>query len=155
MAVSTTVLAAPPERVFGVLEDPRSLAYFVVGSRKIRRFDPRWPELHTEVHHTVGIGPLSIRDTSEVVAVNPPSLLVLDARIRPFGALSVMFSIARADAGSTLTIEEHPVRGMLSWPAVSAIVDPLLTWRNRWMGRRVQRLVARREHQRSTARRHG
>ena len=155
MGSSTSVFAAAPERVFGVLEDPRSLAYFVVGSRNIRRFDPRWPELHTEVHHTVGLGPLAIRDTTEVVTVDAPSLLVLDARIRPLGALSVRFSIEQTSAGTTLTIEEHAVRGLLSWPSVRPVVDALLGWRNRWMGRRVQRLVDQRERQREIAHRHG
>ncbi len=145
----------PPERVFGVLEDPRSLAYFVVGSRNIRRFDPRWPELGTKVHHTIGLGPFAIRDTSEVVAVDPPSLLVLDARVRPLGALSVMFSISGGASGAMLTIEEHAVRGVLSWPVVRVVVDALLTWRNRWMGRRVQRLVERRERQREMGGRDG
>lgn len=155
MARSDTAFAVPAERVFALLEDPRSLAYFVVGSRNIRRFDPRWPELHTEVHHSVGVGPLAIRDTSEVVAVRSPSLLVLDARIRPLGALSVAFSISGDESGSTLTIDERPERGIVSWPVVRTVMEAFLLVRNKWMGRRIQRLVAQREQQREMARHHG
>jgi len=155
MATVAETFPVAPERVFGVLDDPRSLAYFVVGSRNIRRFDPRWPDTGTTVHHTVGIGPFAIRDTTEVVEVHRPTRLVLDTRLRPLGAFSVTFSITAGTEGSTLTVEEHPVRGLVALPGVRRVVDAALVWRNRWMTHRVGRLVDRRERQREMARRDG
>lgn len=93
MATTVLSLDAPPERVFALLEDPRSLSSFVVGNRTIRRFDPRWPDQGTMAHHTVGFGPLRLRDTVEVTDVDGPRRLALEARFRPLGVMAVTFLV--------------------------------------------------------------
>jgi uncharacterized protein YndB with AHSA1/START domain len=151
MAITVINLPAPPEFSFGVLEDPRSLAYFVVGSRTIRRFDPRWPELHTEVHHTVGIPPFVIRDTTEVTDVRPPHLLTLEARFRPIGVTVVEFRLSPHPEGTELTINEYPVRGPLALSLLAKLVDGLITLRNQESGRRLRKLVEARQAQQALA----
>jgi len=151
MSVRTLVLPAPPERVFAILEDPTTLATFVVGSRTIRHFDPRWPEVGTRAHHSVGIGPLVIRDSTEVLAEDTPHRLVLEARVRPFGTATVEFRLADHPDGTELTVTERPRTGPMALPVVAAVVDVLMGIRNVELGRRLTRLVERREAQRARA----
>lgn len=151
MATTVINLPAPPAFSFGVLEDPRSLAYFVVGSRTIRRFDPRWPELHTEVRHTVGIPPFVIRDTTEVIDVRPPYLLTLEARFRPIGVMVIEFRLRSHPEGAKLTITEYPVRGPVALPLLGKLVDGLITLRNKESGRRLRKLVEARQAQQALA----
>src|SRR5206468_4771289 len=70
---------APPKRVFAVLADPASYAYWVVGSRKIRDADDDWPAVGSAFHHVVGVWPFEVRDHTVVEAVKPGRLLRLKA----------------------------------------------------------------------------
>jgi uncharacterized protein YndB with AHSA1/START domain len=147
MATNVTVLAAPPDRVFGLLGDPRSLSSFVVGTKAIRRFDPDWPDPGAKVHHTVGIGPLALHDETEVREVEADRRLVLDARIRPFGVFRVEFDLASHAGGTEVTVNEYPVSGMAALPGLAAVVERLVKLRNAEMTRRLQHLAVRRERQ--------
>ena len=147
MARTVVVLEAPPTRVFGLLEDPRSLAYFVVGTKKIRKFDPHWPDSGTKVHHSVGVGPLVLHDETEVLESLPPDRLVLEVRLRPFGLFKVEFTLSAHQTGTELTVDEYPVAGPASVPGLSEVVDRLIKLRNIEMGRRLRELVGQREHQ--------
>jgi uncharacterized protein YndB with AHSA1/START domain len=151
MARTETLLEGTPERVFTLLGDPRSLAYFVVGTRTIRRFDPRWPDPGTSVHHSVGIGPLVLRDETVVRWADPSRRLVLDARIRPLGQFRVDFTLHPEGTGTRLTVDEYPVAGVAALPVIGTLVDRLVYLRNLEMGRRLRRLVDRREQQRARA----
>jgi uncharacterized protein YndB with AHSA1/START domain len=146
------VLAAPPERVFNLLGDPRSLAYFVVGTKSIRRFDPHWPDAGAKVHHSVGVGPFVIRDETEVLESVPQRRLVLEARIRPVGVFRVEFELAPHPGGTELTVNEYPVAGPASMGPVAVVVDQVVKLRNVEMGRRLEKLVERREQQWAMAR---
>lgn len=152
MARTDIVLGAPPARVFALLGDPRSLDYFVVGTRSIRRFDPRWPDQGTKVHHSVGFGPLVLRDETEVLESEPDRRLVLEARLRPLGLFRVEFALSAHTEGTALMVNEFPVSGPASLPGLSRLVDRLLAFRNIEMGRRLQILTEQRECQRITAR---
>lgn len=134
-------LPATPARLFELLEDPRSLRTLVVGARRIRRFDPRWPEVGSTLHHTIGWGPLVVRDTTEVLDCVPGRRLVLQARIRWFGTFVVSFDLAPGLAGGTrLAIEEEPREGLVSLPVVRQAVEAGIRIRNAELGRRLQRL---------------
>ncbi len=147
MAMTVVILAGPPARVFGLLGDPRSLSYFVVGTKTIRRFDPHWPDPGAKVHHTVGIGPLALRDETEVREAEADRHLVLDARIRPFGIFRVEFDLVPHAEGTELTINEYPVSGIAALPSVATVVDRLVKLRNVETARRLQHLAERRERQ--------
>jgi uncharacterized protein YndB with AHSA1/START domain len=148
MATHVITVDAPVERAFVTLEDPRSLAHFVVGNRNVRRFDPRWPVVGTKVDHSIGVGPLVIRDQSVVVAAEPPRRLVLDAKIRPFGTFRVAFHLSPEgpDGRRTkLRIDESPVAGAVARKPLAAVSEGVLRIRNREMARRLRRLVEERE----------
>ena len=144
MAVNTVTVAAPPEVVFSVLADPPSYASFVVGSKTIRRFDPRFPELGSEFHHALSVGPIPvIRDLSRVEEVAEGRRLVLRAQMRPFAVNRVAFTLRPAGGGTEVEVEEYPIEGpaALLWnPAFEA----LMGLRNAEMLRRLSRLAERR-----------
>ena len=114
----------PVDAVASVLADPRTYDGIVVGSRKVRWFDARWPEEGTEFHHTVGFGPVTIRDKTTVVRDALPDEIELAAGTRPLGVLQVVFRLAAEGAGTLVEMEEGPLSGplKLAWnPALSQL----------------------------------
>lgn len=118
-----------PEQVARVLADPRTYDGVVVGSRKIRWFDARWPEPGSRFHHTIGFGPLVIRDHSEVTEDELPRRLVLVVNARPTGSAEVVFVLAPEAGGTRVEVTETPLSGPLamSWSAPMAAIT---RWRN-------------------------
>ena len=60
-----------------MLSDPRAYDGVVVGSRRVRWFDAGWPVPGSRFHHTVGFGPVTIRDHTEVLGDDLPARLEL------------------------------------------------------------------------------
>jgi uncharacterized protein YndB with AHSA1/START domain len=108
MSRNVRFIEAAPERVFSVLADARCYGDWVVGSREIRDADPAFPAPGARFHHTIGVGPLVVRDHTEVLACEPPRLLRLRARARPFGAAIVTLTLEPRRAGTEVTIVEDP-----------------------------------------------
>jgi uncharacterized protein YndB with AHSA1/START domain len=140
MATTTTHVAAPPERVFAVLSDPRTYEYWVVGSKEIRHWDPDFPALGTSFHHTFLIGPVPIRDTTTVLAVDPPRRLLLRARARPSGIAHVALDLEAKDGGTEVSITEWPVEGIAA-KLHNRVQDKLIQMRNVESLRRLKRLA--------------
>ena len=140
----SAVIPVPPPQAFRLLEDPSSFRDLVAGARKIRRFDSRWPEVGTRLHHTVGVPPLLVRDHTEVVAVDMPNLLVLDALIRPLGCLRVEFRFEPHPEGTKITVRERPESGPLSRPLLRTVALAALQLRNREICRRFRKLARQR-----------
>ena len=144
----TTILPAPPDEAFRLLEDPASFEDLVAGARRIRRFDPRWPEPGTLIHHTVGIPPVLVRDQTGVVEIERPRRLLLDAHLWPFGTLTVEFVLEPHPEGTRLAVRETPQRGPLSWPGVNRVTEVGVMLRNKEICRRYRRLVEARQRAR-------
>ncbi len=72
MARTTIHVIAAPERVFAVLEDPSTYDEWVVGCKEIRGVDGVWPEPGATFHHSVGIGPITVHDSTSVVEAAAP-----------------------------------------------------------------------------------
>ena len=108
MARNETFIAAPPERIFEVLSDPESYAYWVVGSKRIRDADAGFPAPGTRFHHTVGFGPIEVSDHTSVIEAQPPTLLKLKAKARPLGTAHVTMQITPATGGSKVVMVEDP-----------------------------------------------
>lgn len=149
MSTVTSTLPAEPSRVFTALADARALRYFVPGARTVRRFDPTWPEAGAEMRHSLGVGPLVIRDSTVVLDCEPPERLVLEAHARLLGTFEITFSLQDADGRTTLRIEETAVAGPLTLPVLRQVGDALITARNHEMCRRLANLVQSRERQRA------
>ena len=101
------VMPVPPERVWEVLSDPRSYGYWVIGSKKIRDWDPEWPAEGAKFHHTVGAGPIRVRDHSIVEASVPPQVLRLRVKARPLGTFVVTLQMLPEGEGQTRVVMDE------------------------------------------------
>lgn len=108
MAENQRLVSAAPDAVFDVLADPRGYAYWVVGSRKIRDADDSWPAQGSRFHHAVGLGPMCIRDHSQVEEMQPDRFLQLKVKFRPLGTARVKLELEPAGTGTRITMIEDP-----------------------------------------------
>jgi hypothetical protein len=120
---------APIDAVARVLADPRAYDGIVVGSRRIRWFDPTWPDPGARFHHTLGFGPVVIRDHSEVAENDLPARLLLLVHLRPLGSAEVEFRLAPDGDGTHVAVTETPISGILAatWSPPAAAAT---RWRN-------------------------
>ena len=114
MARNETVIAAPPEAVFGLLADPRTYGHWVVGSRDIRAADEHWPAPGSAFDHRVGTPPLVISDSTYVVSSRPPVMLELRAHARPLPAARVTMHLQPEGDGTRVTMIEDPASRLLN-----------------------------------------
>jgi uncharacterized protein YndB with AHSA1/START domain len=137
--VSATV-QAPPEALFTALSNGWSYPEWVVGASHVRAVDDDWPAKGTRIHHSMGAWPLLIEDSTEVLLVDPPRLLVLEARLWPLGKARVRFDLDGDGETTTITMTELATRGpiaMLPVPVQTRLIAP----RNRESLRRLARLA--------------
>jgi uncharacterized protein YndB with AHSA1/START domain len=108
----TREVDAPPEAVWEVLSDGWAYATWVVGASRVRDVDHAWPAEGARIHHSFGLWPAVISDTTHVERSVPDAELALTARGWPAGEARVVLTIAPRGAGAcTVTIEEDAVRG--------------------------------------------
>lgn len=140
MATVCNVIEAPSDEVFALLANGWRYADWVVGAKRIRAVDEGWPAVGSRFHHTVGVGPLTIHDTSEVLENEPGKRLVLDVRIWPTGRAKVSLELSPTSAGTRVRMDEVPEEGLaqtLDSPAIEALI-----WlRNTEALRRMRRAV--------------
>jgi uncharacterized protein YndB with AHSA1/START domain len=129
MAVNRIVMPASPEQVFAVLGDPYRYAEWVVGAQKVRGTAGDWPSPGARLFHTSGVGPLTLKDETEVVESDPPHRLVLRAKVRPILVASVTITVTAGPGGSEVVMEEHPV-GPRPTRLLGPLLDPLTSRRN-------------------------
>lgn len=111
MSRNTRMMQCSPQDVFAVLADGWSYATWVVGAARIRDVDPEWPAVGTKIHHSVGLWPLLINDTTEVEDVDPPHRLRLKVRLWPTGSGVVLITCVAKEGGTEVTMEEQLVSG--------------------------------------------
>jgi uncharacterized protein YndB with AHSA1/START domain len=125
MARIEHVIAAPPADVFAVLADGHSYEHWVVGCKRIRAVDASWPHEGASFHHSVGFGPLHIRDMTTVLDRDGQRLLALKARAWPAGVAHVEFELVPEGAGTRVVMTENPVEGpakLLDNPVQQALI---------------------------------
>ncbi|MFD3745663.1 SRPBCC family protein [Nocardia sp. NPDC058633] len=124
MVQVTRTIKAPMHEVFAVLADGWAYASWVVGASHIRGVDDTWPEVGARIHHSVGMWPLTIQDTTAVRAVDSPHSIELDARLWPIGAAIVRVELrATGPTSCEAVMTEEAVRGpgRLMPPALQAV----------------------------------
>ncbi|HKH05077.1 MAG TPA: SRPBCC family protein [Acidimicrobiales bacterium] len=151
MARMSTVsrrIDVPVDVVAAVLADPRSYDGIVVGSKRVRWFDARWPEPGTSFHHSVGFGAIHVRDKTTVVRDELPDTLELAAGTGPVGTFTVTFRLAADGDGTMVTMEEGPRSGpiTLAW---SPPVEFATAKRNELALKRLEHLARMRHETRS------
>lgn len=130
MATNETTIDTPPGRVFDVLSEPRHYAHWVVGAKEVRAADAGWPAQGTKFHHTVGFGPLTLEDHTEVVEVRSNRRLVLKAKTRPLGTARVELDLLDAGPGRTRVIMREGPGDAASRIVFNPLADLALRGRN-------------------------
>ncbi|WP_194813877.1 SRPBCC family protein [Nocardia sp. XZ_19_385] len=105
------VVNAPAKQVFEVLADGWLYTNWVVGASHIRDVDAGWPEVGTRIHHSVGLWPMTIDDTTEVLAVDPPRLLELRARLWPVGMAAIRLELSGDETTTEIRMTEEITGG--------------------------------------------
>lgn len=129
MSVTTRVVDASAEEVWTVLADGWLYPLWVVGASRMREVDDHWPAVGACLHHSVGVWPLLIDDTTEVKEAVPGERLALRARGWPAGEAQVVLRLSSRGEQTEVAIEESVVAG----PGAllpDVVEDPLLNWRN-------------------------
>jgi uncharacterized protein YndB with AHSA1/START domain len=124
VAENEIVIDASPQQVFAVLADGPRYHEWVMGAADVRAADAGWPAPGSRIHHSTGVGPLTIDDSTEVVAAEPPARLELLAHLGPLGSFRVEFTLeAVADGRTCVRMVEHPVEGVskLAGPVGDAV----------------------------------
>jgi uncharacterized protein YndB with AHSA1/START domain len=112
MAENEIEIDAPPERVWEVLANPECFDDWVVGAKDVRDADDTWPAVGSKLHHSSGVGPLTIDDETRVEASDPPHRLVLLAELGVVGEFRVTLELRPTPTGTKLWLHEEPVAGL-------------------------------------------
>lgn len=122
-------LGCTVDDVFAVLADGWLYPSWVVGASRMRDVEASWPGRDARLHHSFGVWPVLIDDTTVCLDWDPPRRAVLRARGWPIGEAEVLIEARPRGAGCVVRIQERPVRG----PAAllpAALSATLLRWRN-------------------------
>lgn len=145
MAETRRRVDATPAQVWAQLTDAWLFPTWVVGATHIRDVEPDWPAPGSRIQHKVGVWPLVINDTTQVVEAEEPVRLVLQARAWPVGEARVEMIIAPdGPAASTVTMRERPTNGIARW-LHTPLQEAVLRWRNREALDRLATLAERRK----------
>jgi hypothetical protein len=125
------LVPAKPAELYGVLADGWMYSSWVVGASHIRDVDPHWPQPGAQIHHTIGVWPVTLKDTTSVLASEPDRLLELDARGWPLGRAHVRIELDPVSDGRTRIRMIENVAGGPSRLIPKPVTDPALRARNR------------------------
>ena len=138
MAENTAHIDASPDEVFAFFADGWTYADWVVGAKEVRRVEGAWPAPGSSFHHSVGVGPANLKDRTEVLELDEPRRLVLDARAYPLGRALVELLIEPDGMGTRVVMREH----LANVPGiVNRVIDPLIHVRNDESLRRLRRAI--------------
>lgn len=129
MSTTKNIFHCTPEDVFAVLEDGWTYGMWVVGAARIRAVDAGWPAPGTKIHHSVGLWPVLLSDTTSVEAVDAPREITLTARAWPTGQARVRITCETHPQGTLVTMEEQATSGPAAMMP-DAMQDPMLHLRN-------------------------
>jgi NAD(P)-dependent dehydrogenase (short-subunit alcohol dehydrogenase family)/uncharacterized protein YndB with AHSA1/START domain len=141
MARNRIHIDAPPPSVFAVLADAERYPEWVVGAAEIRDQEGHFPEPGSRFHHSVKVGLLKLNDHTEVVDVDPPSRIVLEAKARPLGTARISIELSESDGGTNVLMEERPGDRLTALVADNPVADLALRLRNAEALSRLKRVV--------------
>lgn len=148
MSTNEITVDAPPPVVWSVLADPPTYKYWVVGNKKIGRYDSQWPEPGAVFHHEVGFGPITISDKTVALEADAPRRLAMQVRALPVGTGIVTFDLEPSGSGTKVVMGEASESG----PAriLAPVVDRLAWIRNAETLRRLRRCAEERHRSGAT-----
>lgn len=144
MSVTSRVVQTSPDNVWRILADGWMFPLWVVGASRIREVDESWPAPGSDLHHSIGVWPMLINDSTSVLESTPGSRLVLQARGWPAGEATVTIDLTAVGPNTKVDITEVATAGPGTW-IPRPLLDPPLHWRNTEALRRLAFLAERRE----------
>lgn len=121
---------AKPSEVWATLADASNFADWVVGCKDVRHIEGDWPAVGSAIHHSVGVGAMTIDDTTSVEEAEPERRLVLRARVRPAGVARVELTLNADGSDSTNVIMNEAFIDGAASHLPDLLTDPLLHQRN-------------------------
>jgi uncharacterized protein YndB with AHSA1/START domain len=140
VAYTSRELETSPSEAFAALVDPETYPRWLVGTRRIREVDRTWPQRGSRFHHVVGVGPIRIADTTEVLDVEKNAVLRLQVRARPLIAAIVTFRLVGQERSCVVSMEEEPALRTIG-NIVRPVMDPAIHVRNHRSLRRLAAVV--------------
>jgi hypothetical protein len=131
---------ASPKEAFAVLVNPATYPRWLAGATAIRDVDATWPKPGSRFHHVVGLGPLRLADSTEVLDIEDGSMLRLKVQARPFISAVATFRVLGSDDRSFITLEEEPALRTIG-NLVRPVMDPVVHVRNHRSLRRLAELI--------------
>jgi hypothetical protein len=104
-------MSCAPEDVFAVLSNGWLYPTWVVGASRMRDVEKSWPGEGASIHHSFGVWPALIDDTTTILEWDPPRHALLKARGWPVGSAHVAIDVAPEPGGCRVTISEDAVEG--------------------------------------------
>ena len=136
MAKNVRILPCRPEDVFDVLRDGWLFTTWVVGASRMRGQDATWPAVGTRIHHSFGVWPFVIDDTTTVEVWDPPRAMTIRPKGWPIGEARVQLTVEEHRRGCKVTIVENAIAGPGSY-VPDLLMQPAIWVRNRETLRRL------------------
>jgi len=145
MAYTSREIEAGAIEAFAVLIDPETYPRWLVGAQTIRSVDSAWPEPGSKFHHVVGIGPLRLADSSEVLEIDESAMMIrLEVRARPLIAAVATFRVIGTNSRCVITLQEEPALRTIG-NLVRPVMDPATHVRNHRSLRRLAGVIEQRD----------
>lgn len=129
MSRNVRILRCSPEDVFRVLSDGWLFPSWVAGASRMRDVGDTWPAEGSRLHHSFGVWPLVIDDTTVVEDCDPPRRLVLRAKGWPLGEARVVIDVKKRGRDSVVRMQEEAIAGP-GRLVPAPLMDLALHWRN-------------------------
>ena len=111
MSTNTKYFHCSPEKVFEVLADGWLFPVWVVGASRMRDVDDAWPAEGALLHHSFGVWPAVIDDTTTILKWDPPRRMVIKPAGWPIGEAKVAIDVKPRGEGCVVRIQEEAVSG--------------------------------------------
>jgi hypothetical protein len=106
--------SASCDEVWSVLANGWIYGSWVVGAARIRAVDENWPEVGAQFHHSVGLWPALLDDSTEVLESKPGVELKLLARAIPVGRATILVRLTETPQGCRIEMTERAASAPLN-----------------------------------------
>lgn len=127
MSSNVRLMTCSPEDVFAVLADGWLFPTWVVGASRMRDVDANWPKVESHLHHSFGVWPALINDSTVVLEYDPPRRMVFQPSGWPLGEARVEIDVQRRANGCAVRMREMAVRGpgaLVPAPLLDLVLHP-------------------------------
>jgi uncharacterized protein YndB with AHSA1/START domain len=140
MAFTSRIIDAPAGVVWAALLDPSTYPDWLIGTREVREVEPDWPAIGSGFHHSVGVGPLVLRDRTHITGIEPGHRLELAVKARPLVSACARFELVSDGDRTVVTLEEEPAHRIIG-NLVRPFLDVATHHRNHRSLRNLDRLL--------------